>query len=202
MNSLTQHEITKLLKAWGAGDQTAFNDLMPLVYDELRRMAGGYLRKEGNCHTLQPTALVHEVYLRLAGENGMRCENRSHFFAIAARQMRHVLVELAREHKARKRGGRLERVPLDDVITIVPEPTTDPVDVCWLDEALSKLAEFDPIKSRIVELKFFGGLGFDEVAEATEITPGNARWHWHIAKLWLLKELQLHAEQTGRQNGH
>ncbi len=182
----SSHEVTQLLRAWSEGDPAALDRLIPLVQAELRRRATRYMRRERVGHTLQTTALVHEAYLRLVDAQGVRWQNRGHFFAIAARLMRQILVDFARERGYRKRGGGARRVSFDEVLALGQEPDTD---IVALDEALRALAEVDDRKGRVVELRFFGGLSVEETAEALEVSPETVRRDWRLAKAWLLRRL-------------
>jgi RNA polymerase sigma factor (TIGR02999 family) len=176
-------EITRLLRKWGEGDRQALDRLMPLVYDELKSLAGYYLRLESHPHTLQSTALVHEVYLRLVHKNSTEWEGRRHFFAVASQVVRHVLVDHSRRRHAAKRDGG-ERVPIEDAAGLpVPE------DLEVLDEALSRLAALDPQKARVVELRLFGGLSVTETAGRVGISTATVKRHWAVARLWLCREL-------------
>jgi RNA polymerase sigma factor (TIGR02999 family) len=175
-------EVTQLLIAWSSGHEEALTGLMPLVYDELRRLANHYLRRERPDHTLQPTALVHEAYLRLVDQPGVTWQNRAHFFGIAANLMRQVLVNHALSHKAAKRGGAEVKLPLDEAVSVTKQQD---VDLVALDEALSRLAVLDPQQSRIVELRFFGGLTIEEAAEVLRISPATVKREWTTAKAWL-----------------
>ena len=177
-----QAGITQLLEQASAGDQTALDALLPLVYQELRRLADHYLRQERPDHTLQATALVHEAYLRLVGQTSINWQNRAHFFSVAAQVMRHILVDHARAHTAQKRGGGLTKLSLDEAVSFFNQRD---VNLVALDEALTELAQLDPQQARIVELRFFGGLALEEVAEVLKITPGKVRYDWRIAKAWL-----------------
>jgi len=178
--------ITQLLVAWSGGRREALDDLLPLVYDELRRVASRYLRHEPVDHTLQPTALVHEAYMRLIDQRKVQWRNRAHFYGVAAQIMRRILVDHARAHGAEKRGRGWERVPLiDDELHAAPEA----VDVLALDEALDRLVAFDPQQGRIVELRYFGGLTIDEVAEVVGLSAATVVREWTIAKAWLRSEL-------------
>ena len=179
-------DLTGLLAAWSDGDASSLDRLIPVVYNELRRMAARYLRRERGDHTLQATALVHEAFLKLVDQRHVRWQNRAHFFAIAARLMRRVLVDHARERRYQKRGGDAQRVSLDEGLAIGPGQDEDLV---ALDEALSALGEVDPRKSRVVELRFFGGLSVEETAEALEVSPETVRRDWRLAKSWLLRRL-------------
>jgi RNA polymerase sigma factor (TIGR02999 family) len=180
------HEVTELLQAWSEGDVAARDLLMPLVYDELRRRASAYLRRERPGHTLQPTALVHEAYLRLVDQRRVAWRNRAQFFGVAAEMMRRVLVDHARANKAAKRSGMLSRVTLDPDVAV-----TQPVDidVLDLDAALARLAAFDERKSRIAELRFFGGLSLKEAGEVLNISLATVERDWQVARAWLFDAL-------------
>ena len=180
------HEITRLLLAWGEGDPAALEQLMPLVYSELRRLAQGYMRRERAGHTLQTTALIHEAYLRLIDAGQVRLENRTHFFAIAARLMRQILVDFARARGYQKRGGGAQQVSLDDAM-MIGQPRDE--DLVALDEALAALADVDGRKARVVELRFFGGLTEAEAAETLKVSPETVRRDLRLAKSWLLHRL-------------
>lgn len=180
-------QITLLLERWGNGDAEVLDDLMPLVYNELRRQAAGYLRRERSNHTLQPTALINEAYLKLINVRDVKWQNRSHFFAIAARVMRRILVDYARERKREKRGGAAENVPLDEALTIVSQGKS--VDLVALDEALNKLATFDERQAKVVELRYFSGLSIDETAEVLKVSDVTVRRDWNTAKAWLHQEI-------------
>ena len=179
-------EITRLLGEMRAGDKAAESRLMEAVYPELRRIAGYYLKRERAGHTLQPTALVHEAYLQLLGDADIDWHNRTHFFAAAAQSMRRILVDYARMRKAAKRDGARERVDLFDVLAISEERLDEMID---LDRALTRLAAWDPRQSRVVELRFFGGLSEDEVAEVLGIAPRTVNRDWNFARAWLHGEL-------------
>ncbi len=178
--------VTDLLVRWRSGDQQALDELVPLVYDELRRLAHHYLRQERSDHTLQSTALVHEAYMRLAGQHPPEWRDRTHFFGIAARIMRQILVEYARGRGAAKRGGQACRVTLDATIAA---PTQLDVDVVELDRALTHLAELDPQQSRIVELRFFGGLTIDDTSQVLGISPATVKRDWVTARAWLFRAM-------------
>jgi len=180
-------QITQLLKQWSDGDAEVLDDLMPLVYVELRRQASGYLRRERSNHTLQPTALINEVYLKLIDQRDVKWQNRAHFFAIAAQAMRRILVDYARERKREKRGGAAENLPLDEALTIVSQEKS--VDLVALDEALDKLAQFDERQAKVVELRYFSGLSIDETAEVLGVSNVTIRRDWNMAKAWLLQEI-------------
>jgi RNA polymerase sigma factor (TIGR02999 family) len=178
--------VTELLVRWREGDREALEALMPLVYDELRRLAHYYLRQERSDHTLQSTALVHEAYLKLAGQNPPQWQNRAHFFGIAAHVMRQVLVEYARGRDAAKRGGGACRVTLDETIAL---PQQLDVDVVELDRALTGLAALDPQQSRIVELRFFAGLTIEDTSEVLGISPATVKRDWVTARAWLFRAM-------------
>jgi RNA polymerase sigma factor (TIGR02999 family) len=179
--------ITELLIDWGQGDQAALDRLMPLVYDELRRLANNYLRREPAGHTLQPTALVNEAYLKLVGQR-TNWQNRAHFFAISAKLMRRILVDHARQRQAAKRGGsEQQRLSITSAETIVKQPA---VDLLALNEALDELAKMDQQQSRIVELKFFAGLSIEETAEVLGISHATVERDWKMARAWLRRQLE------------
>jgi RNA polymerase sigma factor (TIGR02999 family) len=178
--------VTQLLVRWRDGDREALEALMPLVYDELRRLAHHYLRQERNDHTLQSTALVHEAYLRLAGQNPPQWQNRAHFFGIAAHIMRQILVEYARGRSAAKRGGSACRLTLDEAVAL---PQQMDVDVVQLDKALTGLAELDVQQSRIVELRFFAGLTIEDTSEVLGISPATVKRDWVTARAWLYRAM-------------
>jgi len=181
------HEVSQLLLAWSEGDKAAMDQLMPLVYGELRRLAKHHMRRERAGHTLQTTALIHEAYLRLFDASQVRLENRRHFFAVASRLMRQALIDLARERGSLKRGGGAEHVSLDEAL-MVSEQRDD--ELLSLDEALRALAEFDERKSQVVELRFFGGLSVEETAEALEVSVETVHRDWRLARSWLLRWLR------------
>jgi len=179
-------DATRLLTEWRAGNDAALDRLIPLVYDELRELARRYLRRERREHTLQPTALVHEAYLRLVDQQQAGWRNRAHFIAIAAQMMRRILVDHARAHDAAKRGSGAEKLSIDSV----SEPAVDPeVDVIALDAALERLAALDPVQARIVELRFFGGLTIEETSEVVGVGPTTVKREWQMARAWLFREL-------------
>jgi RNA polymerase sigma factor (TIGR02999 family) len=177
---------TELLLAWGRGDASAFDRLVPLVNDELRQLARRYMRRERANHTLQPTALVNEAYLRMIAVNRIDWQNRAHFFAIAARVMRQILVDSARRHRALQRGGTIQRVPLDEGLVPAAAP---PPDLVALDDALQRLESEYPRKSRVVELRYFGGMKLEEAAAVLGVSRDTVKRDWHFAKMWLLREL-------------
>jgi RNA polymerase sigma factor (TIGR02999 family) len=180
-------QVTHLLRAWSDGDQQALEQLLPLVDAELRRLARAYMYRERRDHTLQPTALINEAFIRLAGAQNIRWQDRAHFFGICARLMRRVLVDYARARGFQKRGARVEKVSLDDVSVAVPEP---PLDIIALDLALDALATRDQRMSRVVELRFFGGLTIEETAEVLQVSPDTVKREWRLAKLWLLRQVE------------
>ena len=180
-------DITKMLKQWGGGDRDALDRIMPVVYDELRRIAKRNSRRERPDNSLQPTALVNEVYIRLVDQRGMDWQSRAHFFGIAARIMRQVLVDRARERNAAKRGGGDYKLDLTDVSDVPDEGRR--LDLLALDRVLDALASFDPQQSRIVELKFFGGLSIEETAEVMGISAATVKREWALARSWLFREL-------------
>src|SRR4051812_26428659 len=179
-------EVTQLLQQWSNGQEQALDRLLPQIHDELRKLAASYLRRERPDHTLQPTALVNEAFLKLVDQRKARWQNRAHFFGIAAQAMRRILVDHARAHSAGKRGGEFRRVALDEAHAI---GRSVDVDLLALDEALTRLATMDPQQSRIVELRFFGGLTTDETAEVMHISPATIGREWRMAKAWLAAEL-------------
>ena len=187
MRASSPGHVTELLRAWSDGDQQALAQLMPLVEAELRRLARVYMSRERRGHTLQPTALVNEAFLRLADARGLRWQDRAHFLGISARLMRRVLVDHARAHGYRKRGGGAQRVTLNEALLASPESS---LDILALDRALEALAAVDERKSRVVELRFFGGLSVEETAEVLHLSNDTIKRDWRLAKLWLLRELE------------
>ena len=186
MPDTPSRDVTRLLREWGEGNAEAMDDLLPLVYGELRRLARHYLRGERPDHTLQPTALVHEAYLKLLGQGPMAWQDRAHFIGVAATLMRRILVDHARAHRAEKRGGGATKLTLDDSVSFFQQRD---VDLVTLDEALAHLAEIDPQQSRVVELRFFGGLTIEETAVALRVSPMTVKREWNMAKAWLHQEL-------------
>jgi len=180
-------DVTQMLKEWSDGNQNIFDKLMPLVYEELRRQASRYLRKERSNHTLQTTALIHEAYLKLIDQKNVEWQNRAHFFAIAAQAMRRILVDYARERHRAKRGGAAENLSLEKAAFIVSKEKS--LDLVALDEALTRLSKFDERQARIVELKFFSGLDIDETAEVLGVSNATVRRDWNMAKAWLHQEI-------------
>jgi RNA polymerase sigma factor (TIGR02999 family) len=185
------NEVTQLLLAWGQGDRAALDRLMPLVYAELRRLAGHYLAGERQGHTLQATALVNEAYLQLVDSGAREWQNRAHFFGVAAQLMRRILVDHARARNSLKRGGGAQQITFDEGALVSHERFAE---IVALDDALRALAAFDERKSRIVELRFFGGLSIEETAAALGVSPGTVMRDWTLAKAWLQREMS--KEQT------
>lgn len=181
-------DVTGLLRAWGQGDKQALDRLMPLVYHELHRVARGYMARERLGHSLQATALVNEAYLRLVDARGVDWKDRAHFFAICARMMRRILIDRARAHAYQKRGGGEAAISLDESVMAGGEQAAGLV---ALDEALTRLAALDPRKSRVVELRFFSGLGVEETAAVLNVSPETVMRDWKMAKAWLYRELKL-----------
>ena len=184
--TLSPKQVTELLIEWREGDEAALDRLMPLVYEELRRMAARYMRGEREGHTLQASALVNEAYMRLADHRNMQWQGRAHFFGVAAQAMRRVLVDHARTRDSGKRGGGQQKVVLDEAALAAVEPEADLV---ALDEALRELARFSERKARVVELRYFGGLSVEEAAEVLGVAPVTVMRDWRVAKMWLLREL-------------
>lgn len=180
-------EITQLLLDWRGGSERAFEELLPLVYGELRRIARNYMRRQNPGHTLQTTALVNEAYMRLVDSNRVNWQDRNHFFAVSAQLMRRILVDFARKKNSQKRGGDHLIVTLDERVENLAETGTDMV---ALDEALSRLAEFSPRQSRVIELRFFAGLNEEQIAEVLDISARTVRRDWQIARAWLFRELR------------
>jgi RNA polymerase sigma factor (TIGR02999 family) len=180
-------EVTQLLLAWNDGDESALEKLVPLVYEELRRLARRYMRRERPDHTLQTTALINEAYLQLVDIRNVHWQNRAHFFALCARLMRRILVDFARTRNYAKRGGGARPLSLDESPAVSPARSTDLVAV---DEALNALTKIDDRKAQVVELRFFGGLTVEESAEVLKVSPETVRRDWRLAKVWLLRELR------------
>jgi RNA polymerase sigma factor (TIGR02999 family) len=187
-------DITTLLKKWGKGDKGVLKELVPAVYDDLYRMAARRLRHERPDHTLQPTALINEAYLRFADQTAIQWQNRAHFFAIAANVIRRILVDHARGRLAAKRGGSGIQVPLDQDL---PETAKQQTDVVALDEALTRLADMDAEQSRVVELRYFAGLTIEETAEVMGISPATVKRSWTLSRAWLRRELSRPAPASG-----
>jgi RNA polymerase sigma factor (TIGR02999 family) len=179
-------EVTQLLTDWGEGNQAALDRLMPLVYAELHRMASRYMGMQNPGHTLQPTALIHEAYVRLAGDDERQWKNRAHFFGVAAKSMRHILVDHARTHQATKRGGGRHAVALDEAVVVSDERMAE---IVALDDVLADLAKLNPRQSEVVELKYFGGLSAEETTEVLKVSPETVMRDWRAAKAWLYAQL-------------
>lgn len=186
MTGPSAEEITDLLRAWGDGDERALERLIPLVYEELHHVAHRFMAREATDHTLQTTALVNEVYLRLLGIRGLPWQDRAHFLAVCAKLMRRILTDSARARSCLKRGGQAETVPFDETLVISTEPRANFV---ALDDALKRLESVDQRKSRVVELRFFGGLSVNETAEVLNVSPETVLRDWRLAKDWLFSEL-------------
>jgi RNA polymerase sigma factor (TIGR02999 family) len=187
MTMSSAKDVTQLLLDWSSGDRAALDQLMPLVYDELHRLADLYMRRERPDHTLQPTALVHEAYLRLIDQTRVQWQNRAHFVGVAARLMRRILAQHAQRYQAVKRGAAGRKVPLDEATVLTEEQAAE---VIAADDALTSLAAIDPQQSRIVELRFFGGLTIEEAAEVMGISPATVKREWRVAKAWLQREIK------------
>ena len=185
MTPPASNEVTQLLRAWSDGQQEALERLMPLVYDELHRLARHYMSRERSGHILQTSALVNEAFLRLVDARHVNWQNRAHFFAISASLMRRILVDFARTYQSQKRGAGVRPVSLDEGLDV----TEERLDLASLDDALKTLAALDPRKSRVVELRFFGGLSMEEVAEVLQVSPETVKRDWKLAKAWLLREM-------------
>ena len=187
MSREEHQDITQLLVELTDGNKEVVNEILPLIYSELRKLAGGYLRKERGNHTLQPTALVHEAYMKLIDQKQVKWQNRAHFFGIAAQVMRRILLDYARQHKAGKRGGVGENVELEENLIIVEGEKS--AELLALDEALENLAKIDEMKAKIVELRYFGGLSVEETAEVLSVSAITVKRHWKMAKAWLYGQL-------------
>jgi RNA polymerase sigma factor (TIGR02999 family) len=188
--SMEQHslgQVTRLLNEWSDGDSAALDELIPIIYDELRSLAARYLRRERIDHTLQPTALVHEAYFRLVDQKEVRWQSRAHFFGIAAQMMRRVLIDHAKSQGREKRGGGRQKVELDQAAELSEEQASE---VIALDDALEALARIDPRKGKIVELRYFGGLSVEETAEVLGVSPNTIMRDWAMAKAWLYNEIK------------
>jgi RNA polymerase sigma-70 factor (ECF subfamily) len=182
----TPQQVTQLLVEWGNGNQAALDQLMPLVYAELRKMAKRHMRQQRPGHALQTTALVHEAFFKLMGESGKQWENRAHFFGVAAQAMRHVLVDYARSAHAQKRGGARQPVALDEAMAISTERLAEVIE---LDDCLTVLAKLHPRQSEVISLRYFGGLSVEETAEALKVSPETVMRDWRVAKAWLHTQL-------------
>ncbi len=180
------NQITLLLVDWSKGDETALEQLMPLVYEELRQMARQYMKKQPSGHTFQTTELIHEAYLKLAGNENANWQNRAHFFGVASKAMRHILVDIARSKQRNKRGGQVDKITLEDNLVASHQR---PDEIVRLDDALTLLARVDERKSRVVEMKFFGGLNIEEISEILKISPKTVKRDWQFSRSWLLREL-------------
>jgi RNA polymerase sigma factor (TIGR02999 family) len=187
MDKKQPEDVTRFLIEWSGGNRAALDALTPLVYDELRRMAKRYMRAEDPSHTLQPTALVHDAYLRLVDQNRVTWQNRAHFFAVAAQIIRRILVDHARSRHRLKRGGAAMRVTWVEEMAPAGQ---EGLDLVGLDEALNRLAELDPQQSRIIELRFFGGLSIEETAESLNVSAATVKREWAMARAWLFRELK------------
>jgi RNA polymerase sigma factor (TIGR02999 family) len=186
MAAPAKQDVTQLLKAWSSGEQEALDQLIPLVYHELHRLAHRYMGRERGAHTLQSTALVHEAYERLIHLKDVSWQNRAHFFAVSAQVMRRILVDYARARRYSKRGGEWRQVPLNEAVALFRDRQTD---IVALDDALKTLAGIDARKSQVVEMRFFGGLSIKEVAEVLSVSEETILRDWRLAKVWLLREL-------------
>jgi RNA polymerase sigma factor (TIGR02999 family) len=186
MATASPHEVTQLLQDWRNGDKAALERLTPLVYDELRRLANHYLRGERKDHTLQGTALVHEAYMKMVGYTDLEWQSRAHFFGVAARLMRQILIDHARKHRTDKRGAGKQNLPLEEAVIFSAERAASLV---ALDDALEGLTALDPLKSRIIELRYFGGLGIEEISEVEAISVSTVRRHMRMAEAWLHREI-------------
>ena len=183
----TKSNVTALLQQWNKGNSDVADELLPLVYDELRRRAAAYMRRERNDHTLQPTALVHEAYMKLAGQRNANFNDREHFYAIASQVMRRILVDHAKSRHRQKRGGPHENLPLEEALLAGADAAN--IDLIALDEALSRLAKIDPEQERLVELRYFGGLSLEDAAKALGVSRATAAREWQVAKAWLHREM-------------
>lgn len=192
MDETWPNEVTQLLQAWGNGDKEALHKLLPIVYEELHRLAARYMRKENPGHTLQTSALVNEAYIKLVDQRNVRWQNRAHFFGIAAQLMRRILVDHARSRACLKRGAAAQKLSLDETATIATDKAED---FLSLDDALTRLAEIDAKKSRIVEMKIFCGLNTKEIAAVEKVSPSTIEREWRKAKAWLYQEMQPERKQ-------
>jgi RNA polymerase sigma factor (TIGR02999 family) len=180
------HQVTQLLIQWSEGNEMALEELMPLVYDELRMMARRHMNSQNKGHTFQTTELIHEAYLKLAKNDGQNWDNRAHFFGVASKAMRHILVDYARSKNRDKRGGWQDKITLTEDLNSSGQK---PEDILALDEALDKLTELEERKSKVVELKYFGGMTFEEIARILDISKKTAQRDWRFARMWLLREM-------------
>ena len=186
MGISSPHDVTQLLQDWRNGDKAALEKLTPLVYDELRRLANRYLRSERQDHTLQGTALVHEAYMKMVGYTDLEWQSRAHFFGVAARIMRQILIDHARKHKADRRGGGKQNLNLEEAVVFSAERASSLV---ALDDALESLAAFDALKGRIIELRYFGGLSIEEISEVEAVSVSTVKRHMRMAEAWLHREI-------------
>jgi len=186
MPNAASDQITHLLVDWSRGNEFALEQLMPLVYEELRRMARRYMRRQPSGHTFQTTELIHEAYLKIAKQDDQNWQSRAHFFGVAAQAMRHILVDYARSKNTRKRGGLAEKITLEENLVAAANRSEE---IVALDDALKQLAILDERKSRVVEMKFFGGLNIEEIAEVLKLSPATVKRDWKFARTWLLREL-------------
>ncbi|MBL8209663.1 MAG: sigma-70 family RNA polymerase sigma factor [Bryobacterales bacterium] len=184
---MAHDDLTELLRQWSLGHPDAYERLLPMVYDELRRMAGAFLRSERGGHTLQPTALVHELYLRMVDQNRAQWQDRAHFFSVSAKMMRRILVDHARKRVAGKRGSGAGHLPLEEALDT---PAESDAALLAVDEALTRFAELDPERSRIVEMRYFGGMDLAEIADVLHVSRTTVKRHWTVARLWLHRELE------------
>lgn len=190
MSAPLAKDVTQILAEWRNGDSAALNELLPVIYDELRQQADRYLRRESPGHTLQATALVNEAYLRLVDQTSVNWQNRAHFFGAAANLMRQILIQHARAKHAEKRGGAAQKLYLDEVSALADNSVNEPnLDLLALDDALDELAAVAPQQSRVVELRFFAGLSIEETAEALGISPATVKREWNMAKAWLHRQI-------------
>jgi RNA polymerase sigma factor (TIGR02999 family) len=189
-------EVTRLLEQINQGDRDAMDRLLPLVYEELRRLANRYFRSERSDHTLQPTALVHEAWLRLVGQKEAHWQNHLHFIAVAATTMRHILVDYARSHAAEQHGGHLRKIELNEAIAAAPGSRQ--MEILAVDDALRRLEALDAQQARVVELRFFGGLSIEETAEAMKLSRATVNRYWNFARAWLLREMGKSAHDDKR----
>ncbi len=188
MPNIATHQVTQLLVDWENGDEFALEQLMPLVYGELRQMARSFMRRQPSGHTFQTTELIHEAYLKLAKQETPNWQNRAHFFGVAAQAMRHILVDYARSKNSKKRGGLAEKITFQENLVGSINRSEE---VIALDDALKQLAALDERKSRVVEMKFFGGLNIEEIAEVLKLSPETVKRDWRFARTWLLRELSV-----------
>jgi RNA polymerase sigma factor (TIGR02999 family) len=186
MPNAASHQITLLLVDWSKGDKFALEQLMPLVYEELRQMAKRYMRRQPSGYTFQTTELIHEAYLKIAKEDEQNWQNRAHFFGVAAQAMRHILVDYARSKNSQKRGGLAEKITLEENLMV---STNRSEEIVALDDALNELAALDERKAQVVEMKVFGGLNIEEIAEVLKLSPETVKRDWRFARTWLLREL-------------